>query len=218
MIKLINCGLRINLNHKIITPLKNINLEIKSNDKIAVYGKNGSGKTLLLKLIAKKIFPTSGTVQNNARTAFLEYGSFFNEFMTGRQNAEYTLLMYNKNKNFIREALKKIKKITNLGLFFDEQICKYSRGMKQRLKFICSLFLETDVLVVDEGLRGGVDKEFQKEAHSLLREYLNDKTLILASHSLNDIKFFTKKFIHLENESIKSFTHDINVVKNYFIK
>lgn len=163
MIKLINCELRINLNHKIITPLKNINLEIKSNDKIAVYGKNGSGKTLLLKLIAKKIFPTSGTVQNNARTAFLEYGSFFNEFMTGRQNAEYTLLMYNKNKNFIREALKKIKKKTNLGLFFDEQIYKYSRGMKQRLKFICSLFLETDVLVVDEGLRGGVDKEFQKK-------------------------------------------------------
>ena len=214
MISLKNCSLYLK-NHENI--LEDISLEISNFEKVSIYGDNGSGKSTLLKMIGKKIYPTTGTLINNQKLSFLSYGDNFTANLTGRENVYFSLLLSGRTKAYIDKHISSIERIIDIGNFFDTPIYRYSRGMKQRIKFVTAMHINCGLLLVDEALKGGVDRNFKKIADAMLEDYIKSKTLILISHDINEILKFTNKYIFLKDGKIECISHDQKKVKNYFL-
>lgn len=219
MIIVRNCNLLVdNSNNEKFKILNDINLNFKKGEKVSIFGNNGAGKSTLLKVISKRVVPSSGEIINDYKTSFLSYGDNFNPQLSGLENIYMALLMNNIPIKMINENIKKITSYIGGGNILLEPFYKYPRGIKTRIRFVTSMFIPTEVLLVDEALRGGVDKNFQKIAAKLLKNYVKDKTFILVSHNLGDILEFTDKFVCMQDGKITNITDNKKDVEDYFKK
>ena len=201
---------------KRFTPLENISLKVNKGDQIAVVGKNGAGKTLLLKIISGIISPTSGEliVSKNISPIF-EYGAGFHFDLTGADNIFlYGALLGIKRK----EIISKISHIISFGeleKFIDMKLKYYSVGMRLRLAFSVASLLEPEILILDESLSFG-DQGFVKKVHKKMEE-LQEKntTMLITSHSTELLKKFCKKGIVLKDNKI-GFSGNINEAIKFY--
>ena len=200
-----------------IDALKNINLQIKSGERIGVIGGNGSGKSTFLRLCSRIYEPSTGTININGNiSSLINVNIGIDPESTGRENIKLRLVMLGYNNDQINELINQIIEFTELNQFIDLPFYTYSTGMQMRLAFATSTFIKPEILIMDEWLATG-DKDFQEKAEKKLNSIIeNSKILILASHSKDLILKTCSRVIWLENGHIKSDGFTKEITQAYF--
>ena len=148
--------------------LKNINLDIKKGETVALIGTNGSGKSTLLKLMTKIIYPTEGTIKTQGKlTSLLELGAGFHPDFSGRENIYFNASIFGLTKKEIDKRIDSIIEFSELEAFIDEPIRTYSSGMYMRLAFSVAINVDAEILLIDEIL-DVVDQHFQDKCYAKL--------------------------------------------------
>ena len=182
--------------------LKDINLEIKKGETVALIGVNGSGKSTLLKLMTKIIYPNKGTLKTYGKlTSRLELGAGFHPDFTGRENIYFNAAIFGLTKKEIDERLESIIEFSELGDFIDSPVRTYSSGMYMRLACSVAINVDAEILLIDEILAVG-DQHFQDKCFAKLEELAKSKmTIVIVSHSLDSIKKLCNRAIWI-NEGV----------------
>ena len=184
--------------------LQDINLDILKGESVGVIGKNGSGKSTLLKLLTRIIYPNKGEVKITGRVAgLLELGAGFHPDMTGRENIYINASIFGLSRKEINGKLSDIIEFAELEEFIDNPVRTYSSGMYIRLAFAIAININADILLIDEVLAVG-DIAFQSKCLNKLRE-IKEKgvTIVIVSHSLEQIEEFCDKSIWIKNGKIE---------------
>ena len=202
-----------------IDALKNINIQIKSGERIGVIGGNGSGKSTFLRLCSKIYEPSTGTININGNiSSLINVNIGIDPESTGRENIKLRLVMLGYNNDQINELINSIIEFTELNQFIDLPFYTYSTGMQMRLAFATSTFIKPEILIMDEWLATG-DKDFQEKAEKKLNSIIEDsKILILASHTKDLILKTCSRVIWLENGLINQEGNSKKILENYFSK
>lgn len=183
--------------------LRNVSFTVKKGEALGLLGHNGSGKSTLLQIIAGILKPSSGKVITKGRVApLIELGVGFNPELTGEENIYLNASLYGFRNHDIRKLAPKIIEFSELGQFIDTPVKNYSSGMYMRLGFSVAVHLDPDILLADEILAVG-DVQFQEKCKrkiSSLRE--NGLTIILVSHSPDQVTEFCDHSVRLEKGRI----------------
>ena len=202
----------------ILTVLKDINLEIKKGESVALVGTNGSGKSTLLKLMTKIIYPNKGRIDTNGKlTSLLELGAGFHEDFTGRENIYFNASIFGLTRKEIDERIDDIIEFSELHDFIDNPIRTYSSGMYMRLAFSVAINVQADILLIDEILAVG-DKHFQDKCYAKLIELKNaGKTIVIVTHDTAAVKRFCDRAIWLYQGQVRM-DGSVNEVMSEYIK
>lgn len=176
--------------------LNNISFEVNKGESIGIIGKNGSGKSTLLKLLTKIIYPDTGSITMHGRVAaLLELGAGFHPDMSGRDNVYINASIFGLSKKEIDKKYDEIVDFAELEDFMDNPVRTYSSGMYIRLAFAVAINIQADILLIDEVLAVG-DIAFQSKCLSKLKEIKEQgSTIVIVSHSLEQIEQFCDKSI-----------------------
>ena len=188
----------------ILHVLKDINLEIKKGESVALIGTNGSGKSTLLKLMTKIIYPNKGKITTNGKlTSLLELGAGFHDDFTGRENIYFNASIFGLTRREIDERLDEIIKFSELEEFIDNPVRTYSSGMYMRLAFSVAINVQADILLIDEILAVG-DQHFQEKCFAKLKELKKaGKTIVIVTHDSDKVKQFCDRAIWLFGGEIR---------------
>lgn len=198
--------------------LKNINIDIKKGETVALIGVNGSGKSTLLKLMTKIIYPTEGKVITNGKlTSLLELGAGFHPDFTGRENIYFNASIFGLSAAEIDARVQDIIDFSELGEYIDTPVRTYSSGMYMRLAFSVAINVDAEILLIDEILAVG-DQHFQDKCFDKLEELKkSDKTIVIVSHSLGAVKKLCTRGIWIYNGEVRK-DGDIKDVIDEYLK
>lgn len=205
-----NAGLKSNL------ALTDFNLEIKHGDRVALFGQNGAGKSTLLKTIAGVIKPEQGEVLVDG-TVYSFFGRNVGVMpqLSGFENLKIRGLLLNLSDEAIETKLDEIAEFTELGNDLHRPVSSYSQGMKARLTFGMLMFIDAEILLIDEGLAAG-DQFFIEKAQAFVEQLLDSsKILIFASHSVQLLRKFCNKAIFIDQGRVIKSGDFNEVLKQY---
>ena len=165
--------------------LKDISIDIKKGEVVALIGTNGSGKSTLLKLMTKIIYPNKGSIEVYGKlTSLLELGAGFHPDFSGRENIYFNASIFGLTKKEIDKRLEKIIDFSELRDFIDNPVRTYSSGMFMRLAFAVAINVDADILLIDEILSVG-DEHFQKKCFDKMRDLKKQgKTMVFVTHNM----------------------------------
>lgn len=196
--------------------LKNINLEIKKGEIVALIGVNGSGKSTLLKLMTKIIYPTKGTIETHGKlTSLLELGAGFHPDFSGRENIYFNASIFGLTRKEIDERLEQIIEFSELGSFIDNPVRTYSSGMYMRLAFSVAINVDAEILLIDEILSVG-DEHFQEKCFKKIEELKAEgKTIVFVTHAMGSVRRFCTRAVWLHQGVIKKDGKVDEVIEEY---
>lgn len=196
--------------------LKSISLAIYPGETLGVVGRNGAGKSSLLKVISGVIKPDSGKVINSGvSVSLLALKAGFDMNLTGRDNAIFSGMLQGFSRQMVEDNLIKIEKFTEIGDYFYEPMRTYSSGMLARLGFSVSTIISPDVLLIDEVLSVG-DQYFKEKAErTMAAKIQSNQTVILVSHSADLIKRLCDRAIFIEGGEIVIEGEPNTVIEEY---
>lgn len=180
--------------------LKDINLDIAQGDVVGIIGRNGSGKSTMLKILSRIVEPTKGEVIMRGRVAsLLEVGTGFHPELTGRENVFFNGAILGMSRREIKAKFDEIIEFSEVEKFLDTPVKFYSSGMYVRLAFAVAAHLDPDILIVDEVLAVG-DAAFQKKSLRKMKDIAESgKTVIFVSHSMDSVRALCGKAVLLES-------------------
>jgi ABC-type polysaccharide/polyol phosphate transport system ATPase subunit len=202
--KIINSTFGKNIKDNHIEALSNINLQL--NEGIyGLYGENGSGKTSLLKILAKIYEPTIGNVNITGTIASLINIHFgFSEELTGLENIELKLILSEVPFKDIENLSKIIAVDCDLEEYLKLPLKTYSSGMRFRLAFFIAKYINSDILLMDEWIGTG-DEKLRDIVDNIINEKISkSKITIIASHNLERLKKICTKIFYLKNGRISN--------------
>ena len=168
----------------------NINLALSVGERLGIVGRNGVGKSTLLRIMAKIFAPSSGNViwAPDTTVSLLSLGLGFRADLTGGENALLACMLQGLSKRDALASLSSIRGFSELGDYFDEPVKVYSAGMRARLGFATAHKNRSKVILIDEVLGVG-DKLFKNKASAALREKMSeDRAVVIVSHAEAQIK------------------------------
>lgn len=180
--------------------VNNMSFDIQKGEAVAFIGKNGAGKSTILKMITGVSFPSEGEVDVHGRvSALLELSAGFNPEFTGRENIYLKCNIMGMNEKEIKQVEEPIIEFAELGDYIDQPVRTYSSGMKARLGFAINSNIEPEILIIDEALSVG-DKAFRRKCKAKVSEIMSsgDVTLLFVTHSNNFAKEFCERGIVLK--------------------
>lgn len=197
--------------------LKGISFQVKKGEAVGIVGKNGCGKSTVLKLLTKIIYPDSGCIQIKGKvSSLLELGAGFHPDMSGRENIYLNASVFGMTKKEIAQKADEIIRFSELEEFIDSPVRTYSSGMYMRLAFSVAINVEAQVLLIDEILGVG-DVSFQKKCFKKLTEIKKaGATIILVSHSLEQIEKICDRSIWILDGRIQDDGDPVVVNARYF--
>lgn len=182
--------------------LDGVSFQINQGESVAIIGRNGAGKSTVLKMITGVAFPTEGEVYVNGRvSALLELTAGFSADMTGRENIRFKCYVLGLKDDEINEIEKKAIEFADLGEYIDQPVRTYSSGMRVRLGFAININTNPDILVIDEALSVG-DSTFKKKCKDKISELIKRNiTVLYVSHN-KDIQDFCDRCIYLQKGKV----------------
>ena len=197
-------------------PLESVSFNIIRGETIGVIGRNGVGKSTLLRLLGGIIAPDKGKViSHGARVSLLSLGVGFVAHLTGRENAILSGMLLGLRYSQIKSKLPDIIEYSGIGEFIDQPLRTYSSGMRARLAFTVAIQVDPDVLLIDEILGVG-DEDFRiKSGNEIKSRIRSDKSVVLVSHNLNVIKELCDRVLWLENGVVKLLGDPVSVIQEY---
>lgn len=180
--------------------LKGINFSVEQGEAMGIIGENGCGKSTMLKLITRIIYPDKGRILIRGRvSSLIELGAGFHPDMSGRENIYINAAIFGLSKKEIDSRLEDIINFSELNDHIDNPVRTYSSGMYMRLAFSVAINVDADVLLIDEILSVG-DANFQIKCREKLNELKhNGVTIVLVSHDLGTIRTFCDKVLWIRD-------------------
>lgn len=183
--------------------LKDVDFAIQRGETVGLVGRNGAGKSTMLKLVTGILEPTSGTVRVAGRTyAMLELGAGFHPELSGRDNIYLNGSIYGFGRKAMKRKFEEIVAFAELERFIDTPVKHYSSGMFMRLGFATAIHMDPEILVVDEVLSVG-DQSFQQRCNDAIRALQGrGVTILLVSHNSEQVREFCHRAILLAGGAI----------------
>lgn len=204
--------------HKEFNALKNVSLELKRGKALGVIGRNGNGKSTLLKIISGVLTPTKGHIHTRGKiSAILELTSNLKPELTGLENIELNLKISGFRKDELKEKIKEIEEFAEIGEFINQAVKTYSSGMKSRLGFGIATSSEPDILILDEVLAVG-DFNFQQKCLAKINYMRENISMIFVSHSMNSVRLFCDNVLVLDKGENVFFGKADDGIKYYLEK
>jgi len=196
--------------------LKNISFELKHGETLGIIGKNGAGKSTILKILSRITNPTYGNAEVYGRvSSLLEVGTGFNPDLTGRENVYLNGTILGMKKKEIDKKFDEIVYFSDIEKFIDTQVKKYSSGMRIRLAFAVAANIQTEIMIIDEVLSIG-DAEFQKKSVSKMIQIAKQGTaVILVSHNMFPIQSMCTRAILIQKGNLIKDGKTDEVVSEY---
>lgn len=194
-----------------------VSFDIMKGEAVAFFGKNGAGKSTILKIITGVTYPTQGSVEVRGRvSALLELTSGFDPELTGRENIFLKGQLMGLKDKEIKALENPIIEFAELGDYIDQPIRTYSSGMKSRLGFAINANIKPEILIVDEALSVG-DASFRKKCVKKVNEIMESEglTLLFVTHSASDAKEFCNRGIVLKNGKLMYDSDIEDAIKKY---
>lgn len=184
--------------------LKGISFTVKKGEAVGLIGKNGCGKSTTLKLLTKIIYPDNGSIKMAGRvSSLIELGAGFHPDMSGRENIYLNASIFGLTRKEIDKKVDEIIRFSELEEFIENPVRTYSSGMYMRLAFSVAINVEADILLIDEILAVG-DVSFQKKCFEKLKEIKDTgATIVIVSHSLDQIERICDRTIWIEDGLIR---------------
>ncbi|MGH9092351.1 MAG: ABC transporter ATP-binding protein, partial [Acidimicrobiales bacterium] len=195
--KLIHIG---RVPHEDLWALKDVSFDVKEGETVGILGRNGSGKSTILKCVCGVLQPTTGQVVVRGKLAgLLELGAGFQQDLSGRENIYLNGSMLGLSKRDVDRVFDDIVEFAELGQFIDNQVKFYSSGMYVRLGFAVAVNVDPDVLVVDEVLAVG-DERFQRKCMDRIKRFQKEgRTILFVSHSPDQVRAICDRAVVLSD-------------------
>lgn len=196
--------------------LQEISFSVERGETLGIIGRNGSGKSTILGLIAGVLKPTEGVVEIRGRVSpLLELGAGFHPDLTGRENVELNGVLLGLSRKKAFSLQDSIIDFSEIRRVIDEPVRTYSSGQMARLAFSVAVHLDPQILLVDEILAVG-DTSFQRKCFERLAEFrAAGVTIVLVSHDLSAVQRICDRVIWIEERGVRASGPPERVVRSY---
>lgn len=198
-------GLKARGSGKIFKAIRGVSFEVPKGQILGICGKNGSGKSTMLRAISGIFSADSGSINLHGNSiSLLSIGVGFQKQLTGYENIFLSGMLLGYSKEQIEEKVNDIIEFSELGDFVYRPVRSYSSGMYSKLAFSITAILETDIMLIDEVLSVG-DIHFKEKSYNKMRELISndERTVVIVSHNSKTIKELCDKVIWLHDGLIK---------------
>lgn len=190
---------------KVYEAVRGVSFAVPKGEILGIVGKNGSGKSTMLRAIAGIFSPDSGTIDLKGNSvSLLSIGVGFQPKLTGRENIVLSGMLLGFSEEQVRAKMDEIIEFANLGDFIDMPVKTYSSGMHSKLAFSITAILEADIMLIDEVLSVG-DAKFKKKSYNKMKELISneDRTVLIVSHSSETLKELCTSVLWLHEGEMK---------------
>ena len=197
--------------------VKNVSFELEKGEILGIIGKNGSGKSTMLKAIAGIFSPDKGSIDLKGHSvSLLSIGVGFQKNLSGRENIMLSGMLLGFSEEHIKNKMQEIIEFADLGDFIDMPVRTYSSGMYSKLAFSITAILETEIMLVDEVLSVG-DEKFKKKSLNKMKSLINDenRTVVIVSHSIPTLKELCTKVMWMHDGEIRKLGNPGEVLDEY---
>ena len=197
--------------------LKGVSFELEEGKILGIIGKNGSGKSTMLRAIAGIFSPDKGSINLHGNSiSLLSIGVCFNKKLSGYENIYLSGMLLGFSEEEIKKKQKEIIKYADIGDYIYKPVKTYSSGMHSKLAFAITAILETNIMLIDEVLSVG-DKKFKKISYNKMKELISDdkRTVIIVSHSLDTISELCDEVLWLNDGKIIEIGKPKDVIAKY---
>ena len=189
---------------EIFEALKGVSFEVEEGKILGIIGKNGSGKSTMLRAVAGIFSPDKGKIDLHGNSiSLLSIGVGFNKKLTGKENIYLSGMLLGFSEEQIKEKEKEIIDFADIGDFINKPVKTYSSGMYSKLAFAITAILETDIMLIDEVLSVG-DVRFKEKSYNKMKELISDehRTVLIVSHSMDTIKNLCNEVLWLNDGEV----------------
>ncbi len=196
--------------------LRDVSFDVRQGDTLGIIGKNGAGKSTMLKLLSRVTSPSIGQMKIKGRIAsLLEVGTGFHPELTGKENVFLNGAILGMTKKEIQSKFDEIVDFAGVEMYINTPVKRYSSGMYVRLAFGVAAHLEPEILIVDEVLAVG-DAEFQKKCLGKMGDVASHgRTIIFVSHNMQAVQSLCKTALYLKAGQVADFGQTDKVINNY---
>lgn len=197
--------------------VKSVSFQVEKGEILGVVGKNGSGKSTMLRAIAGIFRADRGSIDLKGNSiSLMSIGVGFNNEMTGRKNIILSGMLLGFSENEMLGKMEDIIEFAEIGEFIDKPVKTYSSGMHSKLAFAITANLETDIILVDEVLSVG-DEHFKKKSLAKMKELITDenRTVIIVSHDLGILKELCNRVLWIHDGCIKEMGNPKEMIEHY---
>ena len=190
---------------EVFEAVKGVSFSVKKGEILGIVGKNGSGKSTMLKAIAGIFSPDEGSIDLHGNSvSLLSIGVGFQKKLTGRENILLSGLLLGFSEEQVRAKMDEIINFAGLGKFIDMPVKTYSSGMYSKLAFSITAILEADIMLIDEVLSVG-DAKFKKKSYNKMKERISneDRTVVIVSHSSQQLQELCTSILWLHEGELR---------------
>ena len=196
--------------------LRDVSFEVEQGETFGIIGHNGSGKSTMLKCLAKILRPDAGRIAlTGSMSALLELGAGFHPELSGRENVYLNAAILGLSRREVEKRFDGIVEFAGLEQFIDTPVKTYSSGMFVRLGFAVAINVEPDVLLIDEVLAVG-DESFQRKCNEKILDFRDQgRTIILVSHGVGQLRSLCSQIVWLDHGRVRQMGTGPAVVDAY---
>ncbi|MEG0834335.1 MAG: ATP-binding cassette domain-containing protein [Christensenellaceae bacterium] len=195
--------------------LDHISAEFKKGEVVGIVGLNGSGKSTLSSVISGVTMPTSGKVETDGSINMLSASVGLQMHLTGLQNIDYKCMLMGIDKNYVKQIRQEIVEFADIGIYINQPLRTYSTGMQSRLGFAISVYIDPDILIIDEALAVG-DNSFTNKCLAKIDEFKKkQKTIIYISHAVGSMQDFCDRVMWIHMGKIVGFAKPPEILPAY---
>lgn len=202
---------------EIYEAVRGVSFQVPKGEILGMVGKNGSGKSTMLRAIAGIFSPDSGEIDLHGNTvSLLSIGVGFQKGLTGRENILLSGMLLGFSREQVQEKMDEIISFAGLGRFIDMPVKTYSSGMHSKLAFSITAVLESDIMLIDEVLSVG-DVRFKRKSSRKMRQLISDqeRTVMIVSHNSETLRKLCTSLIWLHDGEIRMMGGTDEVLEAY---
>ena len=184
---------------------KNVSFQVREGEILGIVGKNGSGKSTMLRAIAGIFSPDAGTIELYGHSvSLLSIGVGFQKSLSGKENIMLSGMLLGFSEEEVRRQMPEIIEFAGLGKFINMPVKTYSSGMYSKLAFSITAILKTDIMLIDEVLSVG-DAKFKKKSYRKMKELISekDRTVVIVSHNNDTLRSLCDRILWLHDGEVK---------------
>lgn len=197
--------------------VRGVSFVVPKGEILGIIGKNGSGKSTMLKALGGIFSPDKGTIDLKGHSvSLLSIGVGFQKEVTGRENILLSGMLLGFSEEEIRAKMPEIIEFAELGKFIDMPVKTYSSGMHSKLAFSITAVLETEIMLIDEVLSVG-DQKFKQKSYAKMKELISnrDRTVVIVSHNIGTLTALCDRVMWMHDGEIKQIGETTQVLDDY---